>query len=61
MFEDINGLACGCRALKKGQRLLFFFLKKKYLKKTNNIKNMIISYSFDKDASIIIPSLLLIL
>ncbi|MBB6213489.1 hypothetical protein QIA17_05000 (plasmid) [Borreliella californiensis] len=27
MFEGINGLAFGCRALKKGQRLLFFLKK----------------------------------
>lgn len=52
MFGDINGLIFGCTP-EKGTMIAFFFNKEEILKNTNNIKNIIISYSFDKEEPII--------
>ncbi|WP_420025557.1 hypothetical protein QIA36_06860 (plasmid) [Borreliella yangtzensis] len=51
MFKDLNGLTFGF-ASEKGSKILLFF-KKEILKNANNIKNMFINYSFDKEEPII--------
>ncbi|AEL70292.1 conserved hypothetical protein (plasmid) [Borreliella afzelii PKo] len=52
MFGDINGLVFGYTP-KKGTMIALLFKKEEILKNTNNIKNIIISYSFDKEEPII--------
>lgn len=52
MFGDINGLVFGYTP-KKGPMIVLLFKKEEIFKKTNNTKNMIISYSFDKEEPII--------
>ncbi|WP_418905851.1 hypothetical protein [Borreliella japonica] len=51
LFEDINGLVFAY-SVEKGSKIALFF-KKEILKNTNNIKNIIISCSFDKEQPII--------
>ncbi|MBB6043737.1 hypothetical protein QIA34_07190 (plasmid) [Borreliella yangtzensis] len=51
LIEDINGFGFGGTS-EKGSKIVLFF-KKEILKNANNIKNMIISYSFDKEEPII--------
>lgn len=47
VFKGINGFVYGCSP-EKGLKIALFF-KKEIFKNANNIKNMIISYSFDKE------------
>ncbi|MBB6213778.1 hypothetical protein QIA17_04875 (plasmid) [Borreliella californiensis] len=52
IFKDINGLIIACSD-KKRSKITLLFKKELFKKNVNNIKNIIISYSFDKEKPII--------